>query len=339
MKVSILMPCYNAGKYLKRAVESVQASTMQDFEIIILDDGSTDDTFKIGLNLRSKDNRIRVYRREEKGFAVTFNELLDKAKGEFVMNVDPDDWIDPTTLETMLEWFDDDTDFVKCGFWFEYPERSIKYQYTTEPAEFCPRKLPPDAKMAFFASQVAIWSMVIRRSFIEKHHIRLNPTPGAAYQDTFFVWQLNTLAEKVRLIPDKLYHYNKANENASTKSPRYPFAPAVEYGRITRWCFEHPEYGIYVRSVLCRARFGSYLWNMTRINRKDRPEFAKLAQADFEDDWNYIDVRMFGQREYDIFMTGKDDPESFIEIFNKGEDNANTVSNADDGQHTDTDGE
>ncbi len=329
MKVSILMPCYNAGKYLKRAVQSVQASTEQDFEILILDDGSTDDTFKVALGLQTKDDRIKVIRREEKGFAVTFNELLDRARGDYVLNVDPDDWIEPTMIETMLNWFDDDTDFVKCGFWFEYPERSIKHQYTTKEAEFCPRLMPPEGKMMFFAAQVAIWSMLIRRSFIEKHHIRLNPTPGAAYQDTYFVWQLNTLADKVRLIPDMLYHYNKDNENASTKSPRYPLAPGVEYRRITAWCYEHPEYGIYVRSVLCWARFGSYLWNMTRINPKDRPAFAKMVQEDFEDDWNYIDVRMFSQKLLDIYMTGKDDPEAFINLFTGGSDE-NTVSNADD---------
>lgn len=327
MIISVLMPCYNAGEYLYKSIKSIQDSTIQDFEIVCVDDGSTDNTLEILKELQSKDRRIKIITRPEKGYALTMNEALDVAKGEYVINVDPDDWIEPNMFEIMLDNMVD-CDFVKCCFWFEYPKKRIKYQYTVQAAEFCPRKLPPDAKMGFFASQIAIWTCLIRRSFIEKHHIRLNPTPGAAYQDTYFVWQINAWADKVRVIPDMLYHYNKTNENASTKSPRYPIAPAVEYGKMTEWCFEHPEYGIYLRSVLCRCRFGSYLWNMTRITKESRREFAKLVQKDFLEDWNYIDVRMFTQKEYDLFMTGKDDPEEFIKIFEV--ENENTISDADD---------
>lgn len=318
MKVSVLMPCYNAGKYLQKAVESVRASTEQDFEIIILDDGSTDNTAEIALDLKAKDDRIRLISREEKGFAFTFNELLDNAKGEYVLNVDPDDWIEPTMIETMLNKMDDNTDFVKCGFWFEYEDGNIEYLYDAPYDEFCPRYLPPDKKMFFFVSQVAMWTCLVRRSFIEKHHIRLNETEGAAYQDTGFIWQINTLAEKVKVVNKPLYHYNKMNANASTASSRYPMAPSVEYNRIAKWLVDNPEYGIQVRPVLCRARFGSYMWNMSRIDKKDRLSFAVQTQYDFNDDWNYLDVRMFHNLEYTAFRVGMQSPEDFVRMFDVG---------------------
>lgn len=313
--ISILMPCYNAGKYLYRSVGSIQASTIQDFEILCLDDGSTDDTYKILRELSEKDSRIKVISRPEKGYAVTMNELLDRAQGEYVLNVDPDDWIEPTMFETMLAYMSDDTDFVKCGFMFELKDRTQKYYYTLQPAEFCPRKLPAKSKMEFYVSQIAIWTCLIRRSFIEKHHIRLNETEGAAYQDTAFIFYINTLAEKVRLIPDTLYHYNKTNANASTASPRYPLAPAVEYRKMEKWCMDNPQYGIWVRSVLCRSRFGSYNWNMSRIKEEDRLEFAKMAQKDFQDDFDFIDDRMFTEDEYKAYLTAIRSPEDYVKMF------------------------
>lgn len=320
LRISVLMPCYNAGDYLYRSIGSIQKSTVQDFEIICLDDGSTDNTLEILNELSKKDNRIRVYSREEKGYAVTMNELLDKAQGRYVINIDPDDWIEPHMFRKMLEYMDMETDFVKCGFWFELKDGKQKYQYTTEAAEFCPRKLNAKSKMEFFVSQVALWTCLIRREFIEKNHIRLYETEGAAYQDTSFNFLINAIADKIRLIPDALYHYNKTNSNASTASPRYPLAPSVQYRWLTKWCMDNPQYGIYVRSVLCRCRFGSYLWNMARINKDDRLEFAKMAQEDFIEDNDFIDVRMFSEEEYQAFISARNDAENFVKMIEKVEE-------------------
>lgn len=314
--ISVLMPVYNAGDYLYRSIRSIQDQTVQDFEIIAVDDGSKDESLAILKELQAKDDRIKIITRQERGYAVTMNEALDAAAGDYVLNVDPDDWIEPNMFERMLSEFEDDVDFVKCAFVFELPnEETQEYLYADEPVEFCPRKLPPDLKVRFFASQVAIWTCLIRRSFIEKHKIRLNPTPGAAYQDTAFIFQINACADKVRVIPDILYHYNKTNANASTASTRYPLAPSVEYRWMAKWCEDHPEYGMYVRSVLCKQRFGSYMWNMRRIKATDRLDFAMMLQEDFKEDWNYMDVRMFNKQEFDIFLIGRSDPVEMVGLF------------------------
>ena len=330
MKISVIMPVYNAGHYLYRSIESIQKQTEQDFEIIAVDDGSRDESLAILKELQAKDDRIKIITREEKGYAVTMNEALDAAVGDYVLNVDPDDWIEPNMFERMLSEFEDDVDFVKCGFVFELPnEDTQEYLYADEPVEFCPRKLPPDLKVRFFASQVAIWSCLIRRSFIEKNNIRLHETPGAAYQDTAFIFQINACADKVRVIPDILYHYNKTNEGASTKSTNHPLAPSVEYNWMAEWCMKHPDLGIYVRSVLCKCRFGSYMWNLQRIKAEDRKEFALLVQEDFKEDWNWIDVRMFNQHEFDIYLIAKNSPAELLEVFRKASMNIQKHRSAD----------
>lgn len=252
----------------------------------------------------------------EKGFAYTFNDALDAAKGDYILNVDPDDWISPLMLERMLEEVGD-CDFVKCGFWFEFEKNREKYIYDAPDDVFCPRLLPADKKMRFFVSQVAMWTCLIRRDFIEKWHIRLNETKGAAYQDTGFIWQINTIANKVKVIKEPLYHYNKTNQNASTASSRFPMAPSVEYNRIAQWLIDNPWFGIDVRSVLCYGRFGAYCWNMGRIDKKDRLKFARQAQKDFETDYNYIDIRMFTDQEFTAWLTARKSPEDFVKYFEK----------------------
>lgn len=316
--ISIIMPVYNAGEYLYKSIGSIQAQTVQDFEIICVDDGSKDNSFDILMALSMEDKRIRIISREEKGYAATMNEALDAALGEYVLNVDPDDWLEPDALEKLLKEMDDDVDFVKCSFVFELPDNETQeYLYTDEPIEICPRLLPPDLKVRFFASQVAIWSCLIRRSFIEKHHIRLHETPGAAYQDAAFIFFIDAMADKVRVIPDILYHYNKTNVNASTASSRYPLAQSVEYNYMAEWCIEHPEYGMYVRSVLCKCRFGSYMWNIARIDQADRMEFAEHIRNDFKDDWTWLDVRMFSKEEFDIWLIAKNNPEELLQVYRK----------------------
>jgi len=320
--ISILMPIYNAGEYLYRSIESIQDSTYQDFEIICCDDGSTDNSLEILKELQKKDGRIKIITRPEKGYAYTMNEMLDQAKGDYVINIDPDDWIESNMFEKMLEYMDEDTDFVKCGFWFELKDRSQRYYYTIQPAEFCPRRLPAKSKMEFFVTQVALWTCLIKRQFIAKNHIRLYETPGAAYQDTSFNFLINAMADKIRVIPDALYHYNKTNNNASTASPRYPLAPAVQYRWLEKWCMSHPDYGMYVRSVLCRCRFGSYMWNLSRIKKEDRPEFADWLQKDFVLDDDFMDVRMFSEEDYNIFLIGRDHPGDLVKLIEKAEGKA-----------------
>ena len=318
MKISVLMPVYNAGEYLYKSIGSIQAQTEQDFEIIAVNDGSTDNSLEILEALAKEDSRIKVISREEKGYAITMNEALDNAAGDFVLNVDPDDWLEPDMFGKMLKEMDEGIDFVKCAFVFELPEgKQQEYYYSDEPVEFRPRALPPELKVRFFSSQIAIWSMLIRRSFIEEHGIRLNPTEGAAYQDTAFVFQVNACADKARIIPAVLYHYNKTNPNASTYSKRYPLAPSVEYNFMEDWCFKHPEYGMYVRSVLCKCRFDSYLWNMKRIEETDRHSFAEALQEDFRRDWNWIDVRMFSKEDFDIYLIGKNSADDMCTLFAK----------------------
>ena len=102
--VSIIMPLYNYGRFLNAAVDSVLSQTYINWELIIVDDCSTDDSFEVAEELSKKDERIHAYRLERNGgTSAARNKGLDLAKGEFVAFLDSDDQYDPTYLESQLD--------------------------------------------------------------------------------------------------------------------------------------------------------------------------------------------------------------------------------------------
>ncbi len=89
--ISVLLPVYNAERYIAQAVESVLGQTLEDFEFLIIDDGSTDGTLEILRRYERRDSRIRLWSRPNEGLAETLNELIDASSGEFLARMDADD--------------------------------------------------------------------------------------------------------------------------------------------------------------------------------------------------------------------------------------------------------
>lgn len=101
-KVSVVMPAYNAEKYLATAIESVLTQTCQDFEFIIIDDGSSDNTLKIINEFAARDKRIKVISHENMGMGNSLNKAIAKAEGEWIARIDADDMMMPERLERQL---------------------------------------------------------------------------------------------------------------------------------------------------------------------------------------------------------------------------------------------
>ena len=113
--ISVVMSVYNAGPYLRPAVESVLAQTFTDNEYIFIDDGSTDDSPNVLREYAARDKRIRLTVRPNKGLTVTLNEGLHQARGEFVARMDCDDVSLPDRFEKQLAWFRAHPDLVCIG--------------------------------------------------------------------------------------------------------------------------------------------------------------------------------------------------------------------------------
>lgn len=113
--VSVIMPSYNCGKFVEDAIRSVQAQTYQNWEIVFVDDSSTDDTVKIVYALKEKDSRIRLFRNVgNSGAAVSRNHALREARGKWIAFLDSDDLWEPTKLEKQVKFM------VENGYSFSY---------------------------------------------------------------------------------------------------------------------------------------------------------------------------------------------------------------------------
>jgi glycosyltransferase involved in cell wall biosynthesis len=127
--VSVMMPAYNAARYVAEAVESVLAQTFGDFELLIVDDGSTDRTPAILRRYAARDGRIRLTTRENRGISATRNELLAMARGEFAAVLDADDVALPRRLEAQVAYLRDHPDVVAVGSVYEGVDAGGRYLF------------------------------------------------------------------------------------------------------------------------------------------------------------------------------------------------------------------
>jgi glycosyltransferase involved in cell wall biosynthesis len=113
--LSVLLPAYNAARYVAEAVESILAQTYTDFEFLIVDDGSTDDTPKILRRYAERDRRIHFVSRPNTGYVIALNEMLARARGEFIARMDADDIALPRRFECQMSYLSAHPECVMIG--------------------------------------------------------------------------------------------------------------------------------------------------------------------------------------------------------------------------------
>jgi glycosyltransferase involved in cell wall biosynthesis len=116
--MSVVLPVYNGGVYLAEAVDSILAQTFADFELIMIDDGSKDQSLEIMQIYAVRDSRVRAISRENRGLATTLNDAIDVARGSWIARMDQDDIAMPNRFMRQLEWLTQ-TDADICGSWVQ----------------------------------------------------------------------------------------------------------------------------------------------------------------------------------------------------------------------------
>ena len=133
MKISVIIPIYNCEKYIARCIESVLKQKYSNFELILIDDGSLDNSYNICNNYKNKDERIILYKQENHGVSFTRNMGITKATGDYIMFLDADDYIEEITLEKCVKFIEDyNADIVKFNFIKEFSKTSIKNKNLVE---------------------------------------------------------------------------------------------------------------------------------------------------------------------------------------------------------------
>lgn len=104
-KFSIIIPVFNVEVYLNQCLDSIVNQSFSDFEVICINDGSTDNSLDILNNYAKKDNRFKVFTQENQGQGTARNKALDLAQGQYVLFIDPDDWIESDMFKNLLNAF------------------------------------------------------------------------------------------------------------------------------------------------------------------------------------------------------------------------------------------
>lgn len=219
-KVSVIIPAYNVDRFIGRAIESLQNQTMRNFELLVVDDGSTDRTGEVADRMAERDIRIDVIHTENQGAAAARNTALDRARGEFVHFVDGDDWVEPTMLADMVEIAEaDNLDLVIAGFYIETYYGSGD-QHTSELK--CQPSCTYASKEEFRACAWRLfdqnllytpWNKLFRRSYLERIHARFKPT---FWDDFPFVLDVIRDIERVAVTDRAYYHFIRLRAESET---------------------------------------------------------------------------------------------------------------------------
>ncbi len=206
-KVTIIMPVYNTEKYVSKAIESVLKQTYTNFELLLIDDQSTDHSKKICDEFSKKDSRIIVYENnsDNHGPGTTRNIGLEHAAGEYIYFMDSDDWIDDRLLESAVNCIlETKADLVQFGVKYERSNRMYCPEYCWRESRVLTKE---DMKQDFFA----FWNE--KNCYLWIHFFRHETVKNIKFEciingeDVSYVMDALSRAETIAYIPEVFYHY------------------------------------------------------------------------------------------------------------------------------------
>lgn len=208
--ISVIMPVYNAEFYLAEAIESILTQTFPNFELIIINDGSKDNSLQIINNFAEQDSRIVIISRENRGLIASLNEGIEKAKGIFIARMDADDVSLPTRFEKQVMLMEQKhLDICGCH-WQIMNSKNKTIDCTTVP-------LTQESLVAYLAYSVpfAHGSVMIRKHFLDEHNLQYG-FGDAKYAEDYELWlKMYELGAVFGNVDDFLFKYRFFSQSLS----------------------------------------------------------------------------------------------------------------------------
>lgn len=219
-KVSILIPAYNVAEFLPQCLDSIVNQTHENLQVVVVDDGSKDNTPEILDSYAANYPFMEVIHQDNAGVAAARNRLVEEAKGDYVLFVDADDWVETSMVERMLKTIEDSgADIVVCGSIKEEAEQSYYVPVTKEPQMVVGVQNIIQSLLRHDNLNGSLWNKLVPRKYYEglKFH------DGIWYgEDCLFFWKaLNRCVRKLYFMPDLLYHHRMNNQSISFESFNY----------------------------------------------------------------------------------------------------------------------
>jgi glycosyltransferase involved in cell wall biosynthesis len=218
-KVSLITPVYNASSFIDNCIESILNQTYINWELILVDDGSQDDSLKKCRFYSAKDSRIKVFSKTNGGPSSARNIGIDNANGKYITFIDSDDYLHPTALEKLtFPFLNNDSLGLSCGGYFELsplsPNKPIElHDFNNFEVDLINQDL--FYQNIFNGVTGVLWGKMFLLKVINEKNIRLNHEVKLA-EDMLFVFEYVSNIDCIFLVKEPLYYYNRLNENGLT---------------------------------------------------------------------------------------------------------------------------
>ena len=210
-KVSVIVPIYNVEKYLNKCIDSLVNQTLQDIEIILVNDGATDNSGSIANEYAKKyPEKIKYYSKENGGLSDARNYGLKFATGDYIAFLDADDYIEKEAYEEMYEKaINENSDYVECDFIWEYLNKTK-----------IDKRIDYNSKKEMFLNiRVVAWNKLIKRNIIKDNNLEF--PKGLRYEDTEFTYKMIPYIKKFSYVDKPFVHYvQRSNSIANNQNER-----------------------------------------------------------------------------------------------------------------------
>ena len=244
-RVSIVVPIYNTKKYLKRCLNSIVNQTYQNLEIILVNDGSTDNSEKIAKELAKKDHRIKLISQPNSGQSSARNTGIRKATGDYISFVDSDDEINQHFIKKLLQLYSDNTSITVCGHRYNrLKEGTSKNLYQSE---LKPRRKNESQKAYILKLLVKDGRMyscnnkLFKANVIKKHAIHFDEKLNFAEDTKFVLDYLKHTKGEIAYTPNSLYIYNYGTETSTIRTTSTSWQNwQTSYNNLKSWLGKNP---------------------------------------------------------------------------------------------------
>lgn len=275
-KVSVILPIYNVGKYLRQSLDSLINQTLKEIEIICVNDGSVDDSYDILEEYQAKDSRIKVIHKENKGTGAARNDGLRLAAGECIGFVDPDDWVKPNMFERLYNLIKEkDLDIAMCmpdG----YDEKNgvnrpfpyfvdDNFKNIIDDRIFNWRDLSP------FQYPMCVWNKLYTKELFDKNNIDF--AEGLDFEDHKVIFGTLLTAEKIFFIREKLYVYRFNREGSVLTDNNRRLIDHIEIFNIVEELMKKTETFVPLRNDFLTYKIHNLLYYYSMIKDEYKKEY------------------------------------------------------------------
>lgn len=205
--ISIVIPAYNVERYIGKCISSLINQTFTDYEIIAVNDGSTDSTLEILRHFESQYPFITVIDQKNSGISQARNAGLDLARGEYICFVDSDDFVAPTYLEELYNaCVETGAEISCCYYYFRFVESEFLFEYPFRCRGVLNRTEAMNKLLRDVQIQSLMWNKMYKRSLFTDYDIRF---PSMCFEDMAIANKLFSHANRVVVLDRPLYYYNQ----------------------------------------------------------------------------------------------------------------------------------